>query len=176
MKKNRYADLATKIVSCKIAQKAIIILVTAPSNMYLFFSGVFVSIAGSVALQSIDLRYIFENRVYIALHFILIVLSFIATLILAYLANLMQKIDISAANEYCRLTFNTNAANDKKNQFENALKDAYNITDDIENKQLSRALGWTYILRVICFALSIICIALIVALVITNHFLGGVFI
>ena len=176
MKKSKYSELAAKIVNCKIAQRAIIMLITASSNMYLFLSGVFVSIAGSIALESINLKYIYENRVYIALHFFLIVLSFISTLILAHIANLMQRIDISNAKEYCRLTFNSNAADDKKNEFENSLKEAYNISEDIENKHLSRALVWTFILRAICFTISIICIALIIVLTIINHHLGGVFI
>lgn len=175
-KRIKYKRLASKIVNCKIAKKAIVILILADSNMYLFFSGVFVSIAGSVVLESINLEYIFENRVYIILHFILIALSLVATLILAYIADLTQKIDISIAKEYSRLTFNTNAAEDKKNQFENSLKDAYNISEDVDNKHLSRALCFTYAIRAICFVIAPICVALIVALAIINHCIGGVFI
>lgn len=55
-----------------------------------------------------------DNSAYIALHFILIALSFIATIILAYIADLAQKTDVSLTKEYSRLTFDTNAAEDKK--------------------------------------------------------------
>ncbi len=168
-------ELATKISDCKISQKAIVILISAHPNMYLFFSGVFVSIAGSVALESISLNYSPDNSVYIALHFILIALSFIATIILAHIADLAQKTDASLAKEYSRLTFDTNAAEDKKNQFENSLKEAYNISEDMNNKRLTFALGRTYILRLMCFVVSIICVALIIAMTLVNQCLGGVF-
>lgn len=176
MKNSKYLSLASKIVKSKIAQKAIVILISAQSNMYLFFSGVFVSVSGSVALESINLNYVCANRTYIFLHFCLITLSFIATIILAYLADLTQKIDISIAKEYGRLTFNTSVSEDKKNQFENSLKDAYNISEDIDNTNLSRALCFTYLIRVVCFAITPVCVALIVTMTIINHCLEGVFI
>ncbi len=176
MKKNsKYNELAQSIIpKGSLAQKAISTLISVKSSMYLFFSGVFVSIAGNVALNSINISYIIENWVYIILHFLLIILSFLATIILAYIANLAQKINVTIAQEYCRLQFDVAKAIDKKNEFENSLKNSFGISNDPNNDVLSRKLKTTYILRAICFVIAPICVILIIIMSILNNCLGGV--
>lgn len=108
------------------------------------------------------------------MHFLLIILSFLATIILAYIANLAQKINVTIAQEYCRLQFDVAKAIDKKNEFENSLKNSFGISNDPNNDVLSRKLKTTYILRAICFVIAPICVILIIIMSILNNCLGGV--
>ena len=167
---HKFRSLASIIVAeSRMAQDAICMLVSINSSAYLFFSGVFVAISGDMALRSIDLTYTRENLAYIVLHFVLVALSLTATLILMHVADLSQKIDKSIALEHGRLIFDASKASDKKNEFENSLKEAFNISDDEHNAKLSHVLKRTYILRGICIAIAPTCLLLIAALTILKN-------
>lgn len=174
---NKYRKLIESITfGDKYANKAIYLLIKLNPNKYMFYSGIYVSIASSVLINSINLVHSLDNILYIIMHYLLIVLSFIATLILAYLADIASKIDVSAANEFCRLDFDITLANNKKNQFENSLKNIFNILGDINNQKLIKQFKKVFLLRLICLICVPVCLFIIIILIYINNTSGGAFI
>ena len=172
----RYSSLAKSICEDGKAQKAIEKIIQVKPNKYMFYSGVFVSIASTIILETIKLSLKIENISYILLHCLLICLSFVATIILAYIADIAEKVNVSAAKEYCRILFNDSLLDEKQNEFENSLKDAFNICDDMDNKKLCKALKRVYCFRKICFIIMPICIVIILIFAILNNFIPNSFI
>ncbi len=168
-KNNKYVELASQLVQNKIAQKTIVFLIASNANTYLFFSGVFVSISVTIALDSINIQYELNNICYLVVHFSLMILSFLATLLLANIANILQKVDITIADEYCRLKFDQQKAQNKKNEFENILKDAFRIQNDLNNEELTKQLLVTYLKKGCVTFFMVLCILLLIGLIVIKQ-------